>query len=84
MRLRQLPLSEAAGLITGTTPFTQAAAAAPLRVAPVQRPSAPVDLGALASAGQADQLARFQGQVAQQGAGLGFLGTLGAGLLRRP
>jgi hypothetical protein len=83
VRLRQLPLSEAAGLITGTTPFTQAAAAAPLRVAPVASP-APVDLGALASAGQADQLARFQGQVAQQGAGLGFLGTLGAGLLRRP
>ena len=83
VRLRQIPLSEAAGLITGTTPFTQAAAAGPPRVAPVQGPS-PVDLGALASAGQADQLARFQGQVAQQGAGLGFLGTLGAGLLRRP
>ena len=83
VRLRQLPLSEAAGLITGTTPFTQAAAVGPPRVAPVAAP-APVDLGALASAGQADQLARFQGQVAQQGAGLGFLGTLGAGLLRRP
>ena len=83
VRLRQLPLSEAAGLITGTTPFTQAAAVGPPRVAPLAAP-APVDLGALATAGQADQLARFQGQVAQQGAGLGFLGTLGAGLLRRP
>jgi len=83
VRLRQLPLSEAAGLITGTTPFTQAAAAAPLRVAPVQGPS-PVDLGALASAGQADQLARFQGQVARQGAGLGLAGSLGSAFLRRP
>ena len=82
VRLRQLPLSEAAGLITGTTPFTQAAAAAPLRVAPVQGPS-PVDLGALASAGQADQLARFQGQVARQGAGLGLAGSLGSAFIRR-
>ena len=56
VRLRQLPLSEASGLITGTTPFSQAAAAGPPRVAPVPGPS-PVDLGALASAGQADQLA---------------------------
>jgi len=82
VRLRQLPLSEAAGLITGTTPFTQAAAAAPLRVAPVQGPSS-VDLGALASAGQADQLARFQGQVARQGAGLGLAGSLGSAFIRR-
>jgi hypothetical protein len=83
VRLRQLPLSEAAGLITGTTPFTQAAAAGPPRVAPVTGPS-PVDLGALASAGQADQLARFQGQVARQGAGLGLAGSLGSAFLRRP
>ena len=83
VRLRQLPLSEAAGLITGTTPFTQAAAVGPPRVAPVTGPS-PVDLGALASAGQADQLARFQGQVAQQGAGLGLAGSLGSAFLRRP
>jgi hypothetical protein len=82
VRLRQLPLSEAAGLITGTTPFTQAAAAGPPRVAPVQGPS-PVDLGALATAGQADQLARFQGQVARQGAGLGLVGSLGSALIRR-
>ena len=83
VRLRQLPLSEAAGLITGTTPFTQAAAVGPPRVAPVTGPS-PVDLGALASAGQADQLARFQGQVARQGAGLGLAGSLGSAFLRRP
>ena len=82
VRLRQLPLSEAAGLITGTTPFTQAAAVGPPRVAPVQGPS-PVDLGALASAGQADQLARFQGQVARQGAGLGLAGSLGSAFIRR-
>ena len=82
VRLRQLPLSEASGLITGTTPFTQAAAAGPPRVAPVRGPS-PVDLGALASAGQADQLARFQGQVARQGAGLGLAGTIGSALIRK-
>jgi hypothetical protein len=80
--LRQLPLSEAAGLITGTTPFTQAAAVGPPRVAPVAGPS-PVDLGALATAGQADALARYQGQVAQQGAGLGLAGTIGSALIRR-
>lgn len=83
VRLRQLPLSEAAGLITGSTPFSQAAAVGPPRIAPTGAP-APVDLGALASAGQADQLARFQGQVAQQGAAMGLVGTLGAGYLRRP
>ena len=83
VRLRQLPLSEASGLITGTTPFTQAAAIGPPRIAPAPGP-APVDMGALAAMGQSDALARYQGQVAQQGAGLGFFGTLGAGALRRP
>jgi hypothetical protein len=83
VRLRQLPLSEAAGLLTGATPFSQAAAVGPPRVAPTAAP-APVDLGALASAGQADQLARFQGQVAQQGAGLGLAGSLGSAFIRRP
>jgi hypothetical protein len=83
VRLRQLPLSEAAGLITGTTPFSQAAAAGPPRMAPVPGPS-PVDLGALATAGQADALARYQGQVAQQGGALGLAGTIGSALLRRP
>jgi hypothetical protein len=82
VRLRQLPLSEAAGLITGTTPFSQAAAAGPPRIAPVAGP-APVDMGALAAMGQADALARYQGQVAQQGSALGLVGTLGAGALRR-
>lgn len=83
VRLRQLPLSEASGLLTGTTPFSQAASAGAPRVAPVAGP-APADLGALASLGQADQLARYTGQVAQQGAGTAFLGTVGAGLARRP
>jgi hypothetical protein len=82
VRLRQLPLSEASGLITGTTPFSQAAAAGPPRIAPVAGPS-PVDLGALATAGQADALARYQGQVAQQGAGMGLAGTIGSALIRR-
>jgi hypothetical protein len=83
VRLRQLPLSEAAGLLTGSTPFSQQAAAGPPGI-PAARAPSPVDLGALASAGQADQLARFQGEVSQQGGSLGLLGTLGAGLLRRP
>jgi hypothetical protein len=83
VRLRQLPLSEAAGLITGTTPFSQAAAVGPPRIVPAPGP-APVDMGALAAMGQADALARYQGQVAQQGAGMGLVGTLGAGYLRRP
>ena len=83
VRLRQLPLSEAAGLITGSTPFSQAAAAGPPRIAPTGAP-APVDLGALASMGQSDALARYQGQVAQQGAGLNLAGTIGSALIRRP
>jgi hypothetical protein len=83
IRLRQLPMNELAALMTGTTPFSQAAITGGPRIAPTGSP-APVDLGALAGMGQADALARYQGQVAQQGAGLGFLGTLGAGALRRP
>ena len=83
VRLRQQPMSELAALMTGTTPFTQVAAQGPPGVAPVAGPM-PVDLGALATMGQADALARYQGQIAQQGAGLDLLGTLGAGALRRP
>jgi hypothetical protein len=82
MRLRQQPLSELSALMTGTTPFTQAAAAGPAPIAPTRGP-APVDLGALATVGQSDALARYRGQVAQQGSGMDLLGTLGAGLLRR-
>ena len=82
VRLRQLPLSEAAGLITGTTPFSQAAAVGPPRIAPAPGP-APVDMGALAAMGQADALARYQGQVAQQGAGLNLAGTIGSAFLRK-
>jgi hypothetical protein len=75
VRLRQLPLSEAAGLITGTTPFTQAAAAGPPRVAPVPGPS-PVDLGAIAGLQQQDALARFQGAQQRQSTALGVPTTL--------
>jgi hypothetical protein len=82
MRLRQQPLSELSALMTGTTPFTQAAAVGPAPIAPTRGP-APVDLGALATVGQSDALARYRGQVAQQGSGMDLLGTLGAGLLRR-
>ena len=82
VRLRQLPLSEAAGLITGTTPFTQAAAVGPPRVAPAAGP-APVDLGAIAGMQQADALARFQGAQQRQASALNVPVTLGAAYLGR-
>jgi len=81
IRLRQLPMNELAALITGTTPFSQAAVSAGHRIAPTATP-APVDLGALATAGQADALARYTGQLSQQGAGLELAGTLGSAWLR--
>ena len=75
VRLRQLPLSEAAGLITGTTPFSQAAAIGPPRVSPATGP-APVDLGAIAGLQQQDALARFQGAQQRQATALGVPTTL--------
>ena len=75
VRLRQLPLSEAAGLITGTTPFSQAAAIGPPRVSPATGP-APVDLGAIAGLQQQDALARFQGAQQRQSTALGVPTTL--------
>ena len=83
VRLRQLPLSEASGLITGTTPFTPAAAAGPPRVAPVAGP-APVDMGALAAMGQADALARFQGAQQRQASAISPFVTLGGAALSNP
>jgi hypothetical protein len=83
LRLRQQPLSELSALMRGSTPFTQVAAAGPAPIAPTAGP-APVDLGALGALGQADALARYTGAVDQQGAALGLLGTLGAGILGRP
>jgi len=77
-----LPLSEAAGLITGTTPFTQAAAVGPPRVSPAPGP-APVDLGAIAGMQQADALARFQGAQQRQASALNVPVTLGAAYLGR-
>ena len=82
VRLRQLPMNELAALMTGTTPFSQAAVTGGPRVAPTGSP-APVDLGALAAMGQSDALARYQGQVAQQGAGLNLAGNIGSALIRR-
>jgi hypothetical protein len=83
IRMRQQPLSELSALMTGTTPFTQVAAQGPMPVAPVSGP-APVDLGALAAAGQADALGAFQGGVAQRAAWLEPLAALGGGYLSRP
>ena len=82
VRLRQLPLSEASGLITGSTTFSQAAAAGPPRIAPVTGP-APVDLGAIAGMQQADALARFQGAQQRQASALNVPVTLGAAYLGR-
>ena len=75
LRDRQQPLTELSALLTGTTPFTQAAAQGPGTLAPVQGPP-PVDLGSLAAAQQADRLARFQGAQQQQATALGIPTTL--------
>jgi len=83
IRLRQQPMSELSALMTGTTPFTQIAAQAPPGVAGASGP-APVDLGALAAAQQADALARYQGAQQQQATALGIPTTLLAASLGRP
>jgi len=75
LRDRNQPLSDLATLLTGTTPFSQAAATSPGPLAPVQGPP-PVDLGSLAAAQQADRLARFQGAQQQQATALGIPTTL--------
>ena len=82
LRLRQQPMSELSALMTGTTPFTQIAAQGPPGIAPVAGP-APVDLGALAAAQQADALARYQGAQQQQATALGIPTTLLAARLGR-
>jgi hypothetical protein len=83
IRLRQQPMSELSALMTGTTPFTQIAAQGPPGIAPVAGP-APVDLGAIAAAQQADALARYQGAQQQQATLLGIPTTLAAARLGRP
>ena len=75
LRDRQQPLTELSALLTGTTPFTQAAAQGPGTLAPVQGPP-PVDLGSLAAAQQADRMARFQGAQQRQATALGIPTTL--------
>ena len=83
LRERQQPLTELSALLTGSTPFSQAAAQGPGPLAPVAGPP-PIDLGAIAAAQQADRLARFQGQQQQQATALGIPTTLGAAFLSRP
>ena len=83
LRMRQQPLQELSTLITGTTPFSQAAVQGPPVVAPVTGP-APVDFGNIAAMQQADQIARFQGAQQQQQTMLGLPITLGASLLSNP
>ena len=81
---RQQPMSELAALLTGQTPFTQAAAAGPsLQPGGVSAP-APVDLGALASAQQADAAQRYSAQ--QQGIQnwMNVLGQAGGSALGKP
>jgi hypothetical protein len=75
LRERQQPMTELSAMLTGTTPFSQAAAVGPGPLAPVAGPP-PADLGALAAAQQADRLARFQGQQQQQATMLGIPTTL--------
>jgi len=75
LRDRQQPMSELAAMMTGTTPFSQAAAQGPGSLAPVAGPP-PADLGALAAAQQADRNARFQGQQQRQATALGIPTTL--------
>jgi len=75
VRLRQLPLSEAAGLLTGSTPFSQQAAAGPPGI-PAARAPSPVDLGAIAGLQQQDALARFQGAQQRQSSALAIPTTL--------
>jgi hypothetical protein len=75
LRDRQQPMSELSAMMTGSTPFTQSAAAGPGSLAPVAGPP-PADLGALAAAQQSDRLARFQGAQQQQATALGIPTTL--------
>ena len=80
---RQQPLTELSALLTGTTPFSQAAAQGPGPLAAVAAPP-PVDLGALAGAQQADRLARFQGAAQNVQANRNIVGSIGGSLLGNP
>jgi hypothetical protein len=83
IRMRQQPLSELSALMTGTTPFTQVAAAGPSPVPPTPGP-APIDLGGIATLQQADAMARFRGAQQQQSTLLGLGATIGGSLLSNP
>ncbi|MAH48440.1 hypothetical protein CMI37_21625 [Candidatus Pacearchaeota archaeon] len=83
LRERQQPMTELSAMLTGTTPFSQAAAQGPGSLAPVAGPP-PADLGALAAAQQADRLARFQGAQQAQATALSIPTTLAAAYLGRP
>ena len=75
-------MTELSALLTGSTPFSQAAAQGPGGLAPVTAPP-PVDLGAIAAAQQADRLARYRGAQQQQATALGIPTTLGAAFLSK-
>lgn len=83
LRDRQQPMSELAAMMTGTTPFTQSAAAGPGSLAPVAGPP-PIDLGALAAAQQSDRLARFQGAAQNVQANRNLVGSIGGAALGNP
>ena len=83
LRERQQPLTELSALLTGTTPFTQAAAQGPGPLAAVAAPP-PIDLGALAGAQQADRLARFQGAAQNVQANRNLVGAIGGAALGNP
>ena len=83
LRFRQQPLSELSALLTGQTPFTQAAAAGPLLQPGGVAGPAPVDFGNIAAMQQQDALARYAGAQQQQAGALGIPTTLAAAFLGR-
>ena len=83
LRDRQQPMSELSAMMTGSTPFTQSAAAGPGSLAPVAGPP-PIDLGALAAAQQSDRLARFQGAAQNVQANRNLVGSIGGAALGNP
>ena len=83
LRERQQPMTELSAMLTGTTPFSQAAAQGPGPLAAVAGPP-PADLGALAAAQQADRLARFQGAAQNVQANRNLVGSIGGAALGNP
>jgi len=83
LRERQQPMTELSALLTGSTPFSQAAAQGPGALAGVAAPP-PVDLGAIAAAQQADRLARFQGAAQNAQSNRNLIGSIGGAALGNP